>query len=276
MAPTTADSTVAALALAGTAAIVGLEVVLANGYVTAAIGGYLVAYAAFTLGAIRVRKAINLWISFALLAVFRLVNLSLPVFVDLTVYWIGLLYFVLVPAVLVAGYAKRIDSRPDQSATATSGTDDSHFPSRRERLRALVTKPSRRFLVTLVVLPPAGLGLGYLEGSMATPVQLVPDPTTGGVVTVALVVALVAIVEEFLFRAHLQSALTDSLGSLVGVALASLVFAGMVTTTGVAPFAIALATGLLIGTGYEVGESLLPPVLAHICLNLVVFVRPIA
>lgn len=93
---------VASVLLVGTAVTLVLEALLYENLVDVAIVGYLLAYVGYTLAGVWLPRYVAILQAFALLAVFRLVNLAVPAFVEQTVYWLPLIYLPMIPAALLA------------------------------------------------------------------------------------------------------------------------------------------------------------------------------
>lgn len=251
-----------------------LELVLWSGGVVAAAAGYTLAYVAYTVGCLRLYRAVPILQAFALLSAFRLVNLSVPAFVDLTVYWLPLVYVAFVPAAAVALRARRA-AVTDSPSEADALVDPLSWntPATRKLLAETVAGPSRRRLVlSAPVLIGAGALVAVLQGTLEPSIALVPELTPSTVALLTVVVTLAAVVEELLFRGLLQSAIAEWLEEPTALLLAALLFAAMQQATTAPSAGLALVAGVLYGGAYAYTRSLFAPALAHVVANVVLLV----
>ena len=129
-------------------------------------------------------------------------------------------------------------------------------------------------LVTAVGLSLALAALNLLPGSVVGDAAETDPTLLLGLA--ALSVAVVAPVEEFLFRGVIQRRLVDRFGAVPGVAGASLLFGSMhlANYTGrlapvIAGALLIAAVGAVFGTVYERTDNLVAPVLVHAVYNVV-------
>jgi len=182
----------------------------------------------------------------ALVSVFRLVNLGMPVFFQLTVYWLPLIYGPLVPALLLV---RRSYPDPEHEL-------DWYW---------------------LLALGPLATALSVLlaevEFSIIAPEALIPtwSPLQLLFLTV-IMVGFVGFVEELLFRAILQPSLQTRVGRWPGLLLASAVFGLMHSSYG-EPVEILFAggIGLVFGLLYEQTGSVALVTVIHGMLNVFLF-----
>ena len=94
----------------------------------------------------------------------------------------------------------------------------------------------------------------------------------GNTLFFALQWGFVALGEETLYRGVLQRRLSDALGPLLGILVASAIwaFVGHVRVPPLENLVLRLPAGLLLGILYARSKSLYPPILAHWLLNLAV------
>lgn len=273
--------------VAGTLATVALELLLASGRLESAIAGYLGAYVGFTVLSLRRPKCVGVLQAFALLSVFRLVNLSLPVFVDLTVYWLLSLYLAVLPATLLAIRNRSTIAAAVATATSVSdGTPALESPSvvrdplswsDARRPRGLLTWPQfEHSLVTIGTwvtgLVIAGVALAVLDRAATGSIALVPERTPEAVLLLGLLAVLAAVVEELLFRGVLQATATRWIGAPAGVGVASLAYAATHLPAGPTAAATALVAGLVYGVAYDHTDSVAAPILTHALVNVLLVV----
>jgi membrane protease YdiL (CAAX protease family) len=93
----------------------------------------------------------------------------------------------------------------------------------------------------------------------------------GSVVTlihVVRIIVLASVVEEVFWRAHIQDRLCASFGSVMGILLQAVVFAGM-HFRGPMDAMRLFAFGMILGWGWRCKKTLLPLIVAHALWNLV-------
>jgi membrane protease YdiL (CAAX protease family) len=217
------------------------ELVLAAGLVQSALWAYVATLLFCTLLPLRVPSPVPVLAGFALLTVFRLVNLSMPVFLDLTVLWVPLVY---APFPLAGMWYLR----------------------RSEAVEPLLDPRG-----TLLWTPAAvvvGAVVGAVESRLVDVPSLLPTVTGDGLWLLGAVVVVGVIAEEVLLRGVLQSALRRSVGPWFGVGTVAVVFATMQAAFGGTAVALALGAGVIYGLGYELSESLVVPIVCRGTVNL--------
>lgn len=222
------------------------ELLVFSGYVTVALGGHLLTLLVCTFGPLWFREEVPTFQAFALLPVFRLVNLGMPIYVPLTLFWFPFVYGPFLPATILV-------ARTNEAVTLRAGWKT-----------AVATLPA-------VVL--ASAALAEIEYSIVRPGALVPAATPANLALLGVVmVAFVGLVEELLFRGVLQQALQARLGPWSGIVLASGVFAVMHAGYGiVSEIGFAFGLGLLVGLVYHWTDSLATVTLFHGTLNVFLF-----
>ena len=226
--------------------IVGSETAVFYGALEYALWGYFVTLVLCVLGPLLVGRDAGLFQALALVPVFRLVNLGMPVFFETTLYWLPLIYGPFIPA----GYLVAT-SRPETDLSIGG-------------LRALLVAP--------IVLPLSAV-LGIVEYSLLDPAPLVSGWSVGNLLLIGIVMfGFVAVVEELLYRGIIQRTFEHRFGRGIGIAIASVLFGFMHSGYGI-PEEILLATGIgvFFGLIYEYTRSLVLVVLMHGTLNLFLF-----
>jgi membrane protease YdiL (CAAX protease family) len=183
---------------------------------------------------------------FALLPLFRLVNLGMPVFVELTLLWFPLVYAPVLPAVYLV-----IRTRP-------------HLGPRFN---------GRAFGLLLV---PALIGsafLGEVEWLIITPEALVTEWSLTQLLLIAVVmIGFIGFTEELLFRGVLQTGLKAYFGQWGSILFVSALFGLMHSGYGSGlQLLFAGCLGLLYGVTYEYTDSLLLVTVMHGVLNVFLF-----
>lgn len=298
-----------ATALVLTVAVAASEIPLFFGR-----GGYTIwAYSLLLVGLslaplVRPRDG-PLFQAFALIPALRLVNLAMPIFTELTLFWLPLVYGPFVPVVVYLGW-RSFAGEPRGSVTGSSpaaveighdlprwlgGTSGGKLrwafrsgwellgpPEESSRVRTVSHWAARVlfavFLAVAVVAFLASMGvlvvsLAEIEYGIITPAPLVPslDPSQIAVLAVVMI-GFVGFVEELLFRGILQQVLERRLGLVPGLVLASGIFALMHSGYGVRmELAFAGGIGLLFGVLYDLTDSLVLVAVMHGLLNVLVF-----
>ncbi|MDM7911822.1 MAG: type II CAAX endopeptidase family protein [Methanotrichaceae archaeon] len=138
-----------------------------------------------------------------LLPLFRLLNIAMPVFFQLTLYSYPLVYApMFLPIYLIL--KERMFSRSEIGITA------------------------KGFWFFLPLAVAVGFALGWGEYQVLRPGVLIPDFSLRSVLTLSLTMILfVGLVEEFVFRSALQTVMEERLGSIVGLVVTSVLFGFM-------------------------------------------------
>jgi len=183
---------------------------------------------------------------YALVPLFRLVNLGMPVFVELTIYWFPLVYAPLFPAIYVVVTGQEglaIDTNPRAAA---------------------------RWLLPSI---PIAVLLAEIEHTIITPEALIPEwSLTQLLIIAAVMFGFVGFVEELLFRGIFQRTLEDRLGHWQGLVLASALFGLMHSAYGTGwEILFAGVIGFVLGLIYDRTDSLLLVTFMHGLLNVFLF-----
>ncbi len=138
-----------------------------------------------------------------LLPLFRLLNIAMPVFFQLTLYSYPLVYApMFLPIYIIM--KERMFSWSEVGITA------------------------KGFWFFLPLAIAVGFAVGWGEYQVLRPGVLIPDFGLRSVLTLSLTMILfVGLVEEFIFRSALQTVMEERLGSVVGLVVASILFGFM-------------------------------------------------
>jgi hypothetical protein len=141
--------------------------------------------------------------SLMLLPLFRLLNVAMPVFFNLTLYSYSMVYapmFIPIYFLVKDGFVSR-----SEAGMTFKG-----------------------FLYYFPLAISVGFALGWGEYNVIHPQLLTPSANIKDVMILILTMILfVGIVEEFIFRSSLQTVLEERLGSIAGLLLASVIFGFM-------------------------------------------------
>ncbi|WP_336000307.1 CPBP family intramembrane glutamic endopeptidase [Halorientalis halophila] len=227
-------------------AIAGSETALYLGYLDVTLWGHALTLLACLFAPLWLDGETATLRAFALVPLFRLVNLGMPIFFVLTLSWFPFIYGPLVPALYLV----------------VSGDNDLNP---RAGLRSAVT-----------LFPAILLGawlLAHLEFAVIQPDGLLPAWSPLHVAFLAVVmIGFVGFVEELLFRGILQRTLESRMGYWPGILTASVVF-GLMHSGYSDPNEVALAAGIGLAFGllYDWTDSLAAVTVAHGLLNIFLF-----
>lgn len=225
--------------------ITGSEVALFFDRVDVALWGHVVALLGCVLGPLVLNDE-PLLQAFALVSLFRLLNLGVPTFGLRSLYALGLVYALVFPAV----------------ALLVARTD-AHTLRETPRTAVLGTLPA----VAL------GWGLAEVEYAVLRPEAMIAALTLTGVVTTVVVMVLaVGLVEELIYRGVIQPQMCDELGRVAGVVSTAFLYGityAVYADQWMIGFGIVL--GLVLGAVYDATESLALSTVVHGSLNVFLF-----
>lgn len=138
-----------------------------------------------------------------LLSLFRILNVTMPVFFNLTLYSYATIYMpMLLPVLMIL----------------RDGIFD----------RQEIGLTLRGFWTYLPLAISSGFALGWGEYYVLKPEVLVPEVTVKNIIILAAVMIIfVGFIEEFMFRSLLQSTMSERFGSMPGLLMTSIIFGFM-------------------------------------------------
>ena len=229
-----------------TLGIVLSESLLFFGYVRYALSIHLVTLGVSVFAPLVADDDASMFQLFALLPVFRLVNLGMPVFFELTIYWFPLIYGPLIPAIYVVGQANDLVS-----------------------LEAGWKAAVLWFPLAL----PASVFFGAVEYAILEPESLVSTWSMVQLILISVImIGFVGLVEELLFRGVLQQGLQERIGTWPGILVASIIF-GLMHSGYRVPEELffAASLGVVFGVIYNRTDSLALVTIMHGFLNVFLF-----
>ncbi len=183
-----------------------------------------------------------------LMPLFRLLNIAMPVFFQLTLYSYPLVYApMFLPIYLLL--KERMFSRSEVGITA------------------------KDFWFFLPLAVAVGFSLGWGEYQVLRPGVLVPDFSLRSVLILSLtMIFFVGFVEEFVFRSVLQTVMEERMGSIVGLVIASVLF-GFMHSGYHLPLELLYVSfaGVVFGLLFWITKSLPVIALAHGVTNVSLF-----
>ncbi|MCE8424429.1 MAG: CPBP family intramembrane metalloprotease [Candidatus Methanoperedens sp.] len=183
----------------------------------------------------------------SLVSLLRIVNMSLPVFSSVTIFWFASLYgIMLLPIALV-------------------------FRDQELNLKYIGATLEKANLWPFAVL--MGTGLAIIEYGVMVTGPLIPDLTSGEIFKLGIVMFfLIGPVEEMIFRSILQQRLEEKIGLTKGLLIASLLFGAMHSGySNYYEILFATFAGLTIGYGFQKTRSLPFAVIANGVNNIILF-----
>ncbi|MDD3042308.1 MAG: CPBP family intramembrane metalloprotease [Methanosarcinaceae archaeon] len=184
-----------------------------------------------------------------LLPILRLVNLSMPTFFDMALYSFVFIYAPLAIPVAIAAMNQKMN-----------------------RKELGLTFDKKLWLYISLAIPLSFL-LGYGEYSTIRTGYLIPDLSLLNLLKLTVVmVFFVGFIEEILFRAMLQTRLSEAFGTLKGILLASFLFGIMHSGYGT-PYEILYTSfvGFIIGIIFYKTQSLPFVTILHGLVNVFLF-----
>jgi uncharacterized protein len=204
-----------------------------------------------------------LWQSFSLVSILRVMNLGMPRFATLTLYWMPLVY---APVILVAFYMIRDESR---------GLKD-YFRD----LKAFFTVSPKKYGWKIYYLP-IGIALALLLANIEFKVlsltisdlRMIPDLSFLNLgLLFGVMVFFVGLGEEFVFRYILQTRLEGAVGVISAILISSVAFAAMHSGYHSIPYLLyVFCVALVLGVLFYRTKSLAVVALIHGTLNFFLF-----
>jgi len=229
--------------------VIAAEMLICSAHLQAGIALHIVTLLLLTLSATRipeshVSRSLQVLL---LLPILRLLNLSMPVFSETTLYMFIYIYIpMLLPAYLVI--------RHQGLNLSGSGLSPKRIPG----------------YILLSVIVGAIIGLG--EFLIIRPGNLVPDLSFINMLKLSVIMIFVGFVEELVFRFLLQSRMEVSFGRLEGLFIVSLLFGFMHSGYGTLYEVLyACCAGLVLGYMFQKTGSLSLVSLTHGFVNIFLF-----
>lgn len=192
------------------AAIALIELLIFGGRLREASIAYtiLLLSLSYSIAVLKKTEIRKLYQALLLLTIFRLVNFSMPVFIERNLYSFIFIYAPMaIPITLATVHQKVIYERKKDTL--------------------------RKIWIYLPLSILAGLAFGQVEYIMIGARELIPDLSlTNLLILIIIMVFIVGLIEELIFRSILQTRLEEFLGPAWGIFLSSLLFGIMHSTYG--------------------------------------------
>lgn len=231
-------------------AIIVAEAFLFLKYTKYGIILHIITLLALSLAASRIRdiETSNLLQVLALLPLFRILNITMPIFFTKTLYTFPLVYG---PVFISIYYVAKNQKFSGREIGVSFEKLHIYFPAS-------------------VIL---GMVLGRIEYSIISVESLIPAPTFQGVlVFTVILLVFTGWSEELLFRSMVQTRLEQATGSMWGLIIASLLFGAMHSGYGTINEVIfTTSAGFLLGYLFQRTRSLAFIALTHGMINVFLF-----
>lgn len=200
--------------------------------------------------------------AFSLVSVLRVLNVGMPAFFELTLYWLPFIY----GPVIIVGYL-----------IAIKDTGDGGMPSIMSTIRHLLRGEREPRVRWRMYYLPLAVGLGgaiaLVEHEILGPESLIPEITLLNLAILGLVMVLfVGLGEELLFRQILQNRLKGKMGVMLAIVLSSLIFAAMHSGYSSLTYLLfVFVVGIVLGFEFQRTGSLVYVSLLHGSINFFLF-----
>jgi membrane protease YdiL (CAAX protease family) len=226
--------------------------------------------------AILVEKYSDLFQAFMLISLLRVLNIGMPIFFNLTLYWMPFVYLpVLISAYILWNFA------------FTDGTAEGSKPGygfkealsiRARRVWEFInggrigheSRWNNLYIPAAIII---GLVLSNVEYNVLGTIPLIPDLGLLNLVTLAIVmIFFVGLTEELVFRGFLQTSLENHWGVYLAIFMSAFIFSIMHSGySSVAYLFYVFFVGLLLAVLFLKTRSLMFVVLIHGFLNFFLF-----
>jgi membrane protease YdiL (CAAX protease family) len=206
-------------------------------------------------------KGQELYLAFVMVSLLRVLNIGMPTFFSLSLWFFPFIYLPIIFTVFVIWY---VDNVPE---------------GQRLTLRSIwlflngsrADEPSHFRWVFIPIAALIGLGMSFVEFFVLHPQALVPDLSALNLVALMVVMVLfVGLGEELVFRGILQTRVQERAGPVIAILFSSFLFAIMHYSS--LPYLIyVFGVGLLLGYSYYRTKNLLFVVLIHGFINFFLF-----
>ncbi|QLH74212.1 MAG: CPBP family intramembrane metalloprotease [Methanomassiliicoccales archaeon] len=208
-------------------------------------------------------KGSDLLVAFVLISLLRVLNVGMPTFFDLSIYFFPFIYLPVIIAAYLLWRADNIDEGKRPSIgdiwKFMNGVSASEVPTFK-----LIFIP----LATLIA-----LFMAFFEYAVLRPDALVPDMSLASITALLVVmVFFVGFGEELVFRTILQTRAQERMGAVGAVVFSALMFSVMHSGYGSLLYlAYVFIVGLVLGVSYLRTRNLIFIALIHGLINFFLF-----
>ncbi|HHV25258.1 MAG: CPBP family intramembrane metalloprotease [Methanosarcina sp.] len=202
----------------------------------------------YSIATMKIHEIRKIYQALLLLTIFRLVNFSMPIFFERNLYSFVFIYAPLAIPITLATVHQKMT-----------------YEKKRDTLRKI------RIYLPLAVL--AGLVFGQVEYALVGAREFIPDLSMKNLlILIIIMVFLVGLIEELIFRSILQTSLEEFLGPAGGIFLSSLLFGMMHSAYGTAyEIVYTFLVGGFLGYLFYRTRSLLLVVMIHGSINVFLY-----
>lgn len=226
------------------------EYALFHGYLDLTLWGYFLVFIGSTIAPLFTNEstATDLFRAFALIPLFRLLNLGLPVLIDTRIMWLSVVYGLL----FMAAYILSINL----SAVK--------FPTIRDVGRALLFLPA--------ILAGAAV-LASIEYAIIDPASLIDTWNLNQILLLTFVmIVFVGFVEELVFRGILQRTIEAHAGRITAILVSSVIFGAMHASLQLPrEIGFGIGIGVLFALLYDWTDNLIIVTLIHGIQNVLLY-----
>jgi uncharacterized protein len=197
--------------------------------------------------------------AFSLVSLLRIVNIGMPVFFDLTIYWLPFIYLPIIIVALLLAWQGEGRVSP--------------WSMMRRFLGKMANINKSHLLIYLALALGLGAVLGFIEYQLLKPERLIADISLESLLLLFVVmIFFVGLGEELVFRFLLQDRMKARMGTWTAIILASFVFALMHSGYSSLTFILyVFLIGMVFGVSYERTRSLAFVALLHGAINFFLF-----
>jgi membrane protease YdiL (CAAX protease family) len=199
--------------------------------------------------------------AFSLVSLLRMMNIGMPIFFDMTIYWLPFIY----APVMVVSFMIAMNGFSDGAPSLRGFIDLASKRIREANIKTIVL-----YITVGLVL---GALLGFIEYQVLGPERLIPEITLGSLLLLGIVMfVFVGLGEELVFRYLLQDRFKTVMGTISAILLTALIFSLMHSGYSQSFYIVyVFFIGLIFGISYERTRSLLFVVVLHGSINFFLF-----
>ncbi|MFA5312446.1 MAG: type II CAAX endopeptidase family protein [Methanomassiliicoccales archaeon] len=245
------------------ALIVLAEVLFFNGMKEACLMLHLFNVFMCIMLAIFYSKGAELLIAFVLVSLLRILNVGMPTFFDLSIYYFPFIYL---PVIIAAYLVWRVDNVEEGKGPGARGVW--------QFLNGVAMNEKNTFKwAYLPIAVVMGLTMSFVEYAVLKPEALIPDMSFGSIALLFVVmVVFVGFGEEIVFRAILQRKVQERTGPIIAVLFSAFLFAMMHSGYESLPYLLyVFGVGIVLGYSFLRTKNLLFVALIHGMINFFLF-----
>jgi uncharacterized protein len=245
------------------ALIVLAEVFFFNGMTEVCLELHLLNAFLCIMVAIFYAKGADLMISFVLVSLLRILNVGMPTFFNLSIYYFPFIYL---PVIIAAYLIWRVDNVTEGKGPGAEGIW--------KFLNGVASNEKTTFRWAYVPIAIViGLVMSFIEYAVLKPEALIPDTSPWNLAVLLIVmVAFVGFGEEIVFRSILQRKVQERTGPIVAILFSAFLFAMMHSGYESLPYLVyVFGVGIVLGYSFFKTRNLIFVALIHGMINFFLF-----